>query len=70
MSTIQVTREWKSASAENPTTDFLAKKGKKLQSVTKCIICSSPKSSYIFGKNKEPLVLRCTKCGHKSWARA
>jgi len=43
------------------------KEGKKLQSVFRCIICSSPKTAYILDKNKEPLVLRCIKCGHKSW---
>lgn len=43
------------------------KEGQKLQSFTECIICSSPKSPYILDKNKEPLVLRCIKCGHKSW---
>lgn len=43
------------------------KEGKKLQNMTKCIICSSPKTPYVLDKNKVPLVLRCIKCGHKSW---
>jgi len=42
------------------------KEGKKL-SVVRCIICSNPKTAYILDENKEPLVLRCIKCGHKSW---
>jgi len=43
------------------------KGGKKLQKIIKCIICSSPKTAYIMNQNNEPLVLRCIKCGHKSW---
>ena len=43
------------------------KEGQKLHSIPECIICSSPKSPCILDENKEPLVLRCIKCGHKSW---
>jgi len=43
------------------------REGKKLQSAVRCIICSSPKLPYILDVNKEPLVLRCITCGHKSW---
>ncbi|HXV37983.1 MAG TPA: hypothetical protein VD699_00200 [Nitrosopumilaceae archaeon] len=67
MSTIQITRERQPEPAKNLVKSFPVKEGKKLSVVT-CIVCSSPKTSYILGQNKEPLVLRCIKCGHKSWA--
>jgi hypothetical protein len=41
--------------------------GKKLHSITQCIICSSPKTPCIMDQNKVPLVLRCINCGHMSW---
>ncbi len=44
------------------------KEGKKLQCMVNCIICDSPKISYILDGNKQPLVLRCVKCGHMSWS--
>ncbi len=43
------------------------KEGKKLERVVTCIICSSPKTPCILDENKDPLVLRCIKCGHMSW---
>ncbi|MEX0640171.1 MAG: hypothetical protein WD018_02995 [Nitrosopumilaceae archaeon] len=67
MSTIQVTRKWQPKPTKSLVESNPVKEGKKLQLV-KCIICSSPKTSYVLDANKEPLVLRCIKCGHKSWA--
>ncbi|HXG13861.1 MAG TPA: hypothetical protein VNK25_01890 [Candidatus Nitrosotenuis sp.] len=57
MSTIQITKDWQ----------LLPTSGKKLYKQTHCVICSKPKIPYVFDQNG-PLVLRCTNCGHKSWA--
>jgi hypothetical protein len=70
MSTIQVTREWQPEPTKNLVESFPVKEGKKLQNMVTCIICSSIKTAYILNERKEPLVLRCIKCGHKSWASA
>src|SRR3990170_2906659 len=68
MSTIQVTKKWQPKPTKNLVKRFPVKNGKKLQNMVTCIICSSLKTSYILNEHKEPLVLRCIKCGHKSWA--
>jgi len=67
----QLTLETRQPKPEKSLVERLpVKEGKKLQRMVRCIICSSPKTSYILDENKEPLVLRCIKCGHKSWYNA
>jgi DNA-directed RNA polymerase subunit RPC12/RpoP len=69
MSTIQIGREWQPEPVKNLVKSSPVKEGAKLyRQYTKCIVCSGKKTPFIFDEKKEPLVLRCNRCGHKSWA--
>lgn len=72
MSTIQIEKERQPEPQKNLVVDLPVREGEKLyeHGLSKCIICSKPKIPYIFDQDKKPLVLRCTNCGHKSWANA
>lgn len=72
MSTIQIEKERQPEPAKNLVGNFPVKEGKKFykQNTAKCIICSKPKVPCVFDQDKNPLVLICIRCGHKSWANA
>jgi uncharacterized protein YheU (UPF0270 family) len=68
MSTIQITKEWQPEPTKNLVESYPVKEGTEFSKQERCIICSAKKIPYRFGQEKIPLVLACSKCGHKSWA--
>lgn len=69
MSTIQIHKQLESTSATVQTRKLLEKKGTKPETHgVRCIICTNPKVPCVFDEDGKPLVLKCLKCGHQSWA--
>ncbi|WP_162858659.1 hypothetical protein [Candidatus Nitrosotenuis aquarius] len=69
MSTIQIQGEWEPSPAKTLASCWPVKEGKTQQAnLYRCIVCSNLKTPCTFDENDKPLVLRCIKCGHKSWA--
>lgn len=69
MSTIQIRKDWQEFPAKRLVRNVLVEEcRRRVTSEVKCVVCSSVKMPHIFDENGNPLVLRCMKCGHKSWA--
>ncbi|MCV0412878.1 hypothetical protein [Nitrosarchaeum sp.] len=68
MSQIQIQKR-QPAPSETLVQRFPVIKGKKLETTKLCKICFAPSIPSVYDTNTcSPLVLKCTKCGCKSWA--
>lgn len=71
MSTIQTQKKWQPEPTKKLVGDTPVREGAKFheqEMQVRCVICSTPKVPGVFDFERNPLVLTCPKCGHKSWA--